>query len=153
MGNNKTFVLNPVVVDTLRGLHESSWYRNNNGPDISGNNYWYYNVKYEMKQLLGSKFDTALYTYSVYVQADILDETIPRGLAYAGLTTLDNIAANSKYYTGLTAHSLAHAFGMPEPAVPTSNGIMSGGISKYPDCILEPATKDSLNASPFFKVQ
>jgi hypothetical protein len=58
MGNNKTFVLNPVVVDTLRGLHESSWYASNNGPEISGNNYWYYNVKYEMKQLLGSKFDT-----------------------------------------------------------------------------------------------
>jgi hypothetical protein len=153
MGNNKTFVLNPVVVDTLSGLHESSWYGSNNGPEISGNNYPYYNVKYEMKQLLGSKFDTSLYTYFVFVPADIQDETIPRGLAEGGLTTLVNIAANSKYYTGLCAHSLAHAFGMPEPTVPTSNGIMSGGIGKYPDCILEPATKDSLNASPFFKVQ
>jgi hypothetical protein len=36
MGNNKTFVLNPVVVDTLTGLHESSWYNDNHGPDISG---------------------------------------------------------------------------------------------------------------------
>ena len=154
MGNNKTFVLNPVVVDTLSGLHESSWYGSNNGPEISGDNYPYYNVKYDLKQLLGSKFDTSLYTYFVYIPADIQDETIPRGFGYAGLTTLVNIAANSKYYTGLNAHSLAHAFGLPEPAVQTSNGIMSAaGISKYPNSILEPATKDSLNASPFFKVQ
>src|SRR6478672_13722129 len=34
MGNNKTFVLNPVVVDTLTGLHESSWYGSNNGAEI-----------------------------------------------------------------------------------------------------------------------
>src|SRR5436190_19622777 len=55
MGNNKTFVLNPVVVDTLTGLHESSWYNDNHGPDISGSVvYAYNNVKYEMKQLLGS---------------------------------------------------------------------------------------------------
>ena len=58
MGNNKTFVLNPVVVDTLTGLHESSWYNANHGPEISGSDYAYFNIKYEMKELLGSKFDT-----------------------------------------------------------------------------------------------
>ena len=88
MGNNKTFVLNPVVVDTLTGLHESSWFTSDNGPEISGSSaYAYHNVKYEMKQLLGSKFDTSLYTYFVYVPANIRDETIPRGLAVEGLTT------------------------------------------------------------------
>src|SRR6266487_424440 len=53
MGNNKTFVLNPVVVDTLTGLHNSSWYNSNNGDSISGTSglIAYYNIKYEMKHL------------------------------------------------------------------------------------------------------
>src|SRR6266508_1826686 len=33
---NKTFVLNPVVVDTFTGLHNSSWYNDFNGDSISG---------------------------------------------------------------------------------------------------------------------
>jgi len=154
MGNNKTFVLNPVVVDTLTGLHASGWYADNNGPEISGSIvYAYNNVKYEMKQLLGSKFDTSLYTYFVYVPASIPDETIPRGLAVEGLNNLDGLVDNSNFFIGMDAHSLAHAFGLPEPPVQTSDGIMSAaGISKYPNCVLEPVTKDSLNASPFFQV-
>jgi len=155
MGNNKTFVLNPVVVDTLTGLHESSWYSDNHGPDISGSVvYAYNNVKYEMKQLLGSKFDTSLYTYFVYLPANIPDETIPRGLAVEGLNNLEGLmGTSSNFFIGMDAHALAHAFGLPEPVVETSNGIMSAaGISKYPNCVLEPLTKDSLNASPFFQV-
>jgi len=154
MGNNKTFVLNPVVVDTLTGLHPSSWYGDDNGSEISGSSFHAYNnVKYEMKQLLGTKFDTTLYTYFVYIPSDFPDETIPRGLAVEGLNNLDGLVDNSNFFIGMDAHSLAHAFGLPEPAVQTSDGIMSAaGISKYPNCILEPVTKDSLNASPFFQV-
>ena len=155
VGNNKTFVLNPVVVDTLTGLHQSSWYAANNGPDVSGTAvYAFNNVKYEMKQLLGSNFDTTLYTYFVYVAADIPDDTVPRGLAVEGSNNLDGIANNTNYYIGVDAHSLAHAFGLPEPAVETANGIMSGaGISKYPNAIFTPEEKDSLNTSPFLKAQ
>jgi len=50
----------------------------------------------------------------------------------------------------MDAHALAHAFGLPEPAVQTSNGIMSAaGIPKWPNCVFTPAEKDSLNVSPF----
>jgi hypothetical protein len=152
MGNNKTFVLNPVVVDTLTGLHESNWYNTNHGPAISGDTYAYYNIKYEMKELLGSKFDTSLYTYFVYVSTSIPDETIPKGLAIGGADILSTIAT-SNTAMGVEAHALGHAFGLPEPAVPTSNGIMSGGVAKWPNCIFTSEEKDSLNASPFFKVQ
>ena len=151
----KTFILNPVVVDTLSGLHASSWYADNNGPEISGSVvYAYNNVKYEMKQLLGSKFDTSLYTYFVYVSANVPDETIPRGLAVEGLNNLEGLmGTSSNFFIGMDGHALAHALGLPEPVVETSNGIMSAaGISKYPNCVLEPLTKDSLNASPFFQV-
>ena len=155
MGNNKTFVLNPVIIDTLTGLHPSAWYSDNNGPEISGSIvYAYNNVKYEMKQLLGSKFDTSLYTYFVYVAASIPDETIPRGLATEGLNNLDGLVDNSNFFIGMDAHALAHAFGLPEPQVETSNGIMSAaGIPKWPNCVFTPEEKDSLNVSPFLKVQ
>lgn len=155
MGNNKTFVLNPVVVDTLTGLHQSSWYAANNGPAVSGTEvYAYNNVKYEMKQLLGSNFDTTLYTFFVYVAADVPDDTVPRGLAVEGSSNLDGIANNTNYYIGMDAHSLAHAFGLPEPAVQTSNGIMSGaGIPKFPNAIFTAEEKDSLNVSPFLQAQ
>src|SRR5580765_117830 len=43
MGNNKTFVLNPVVVDTLTGLHPATWYSDNNGSAISGSTVYAYN--------------------------------------------------------------------------------------------------------------
>ena len=70
MGNNKTFVLNPVVVDTLTALHETEWFVVNHGPEISGaDHYQYNNAKHEMKELLGSKFDTTLYTYFVLIPA------------------------------------------------------------------------------------
>ncbi len=95
----KTFILNPVVVDTLTGLHASSWYADNHGPDISGSVvYAYNNVKYEMKQLLGSKFDTSLYTYFVYVQANIPDETVPRGLAVEGSNNLDGLVDKVNFF-------------------------------------------------------
>jgi len=147
----KTFILNPVVVDTLSGLHTSGWYADNNGPDISGSVvYAYNNVKYEMKQLLGSKFDTSLYTYFVYVQANIPDETVPRGLAVEGSNNLDGLVDKVNFFMGMDAHALAHAFGLPEPTVETSNGIMSAvGIPKWPNCVFTPAEKDSLNISPF----
>jgi hypothetical protein len=151
----KTFILNPVVVDTLSGLHASGWYADNNGPDISGSVvYAYNNVKYEMKQLLGSKFDTSLYTYFVYVQANIPDETVPRGLGVEGSNNLDGLVDKVNFFMGMDAHALAHAFGLPEPAVETSNGIMSAvGIPKWPNCVFTPEEKDSLNASPFLQGQ
>jgi len=151
----KTFILNPVVVDTLSGLHASDWYADNNGPEISGSVvYAYNNVKYEMKQLLGSKFDTSLYTYFVYVQANIPDETVPRGLAVEGSNNLDGLVDKVNFFMGMDAHALAHAFGLPEPTVETSNGIMSAvGIPKWPNCVFTPEEKNSLNVSPFLQGQ
>jgi len=155
MGNNKTFVLNPVVVDTLTGLHNSSWYNSNNVDSISGTSglIAYYNIKYEMKHLLGANFDTAHFTYFVYVEADFPDETIPRGLATEGLGNLVGISGDSpESWIGASGHALGHSFGLPEPKIQNSQAIMSTGWSKYPNCILQPAEKDSLNASPFFQI-
>jgi hypothetical protein len=151
----KTFVLNPVVVDTFTSQHNSTWFNSNNGDSISGGGpFAYYNTKFELQQYLGSKFDTTTYTYFAYVQADFPDETIPRGLAAEGMENLVGIAG--KYpggSTGADGHALGHAFGLPEPATETSNGIMSLGYPNYPNCVFTQAEKDSLNKSPFLQTQ
>jgi hypothetical protein len=153
MGNNKTFVLNPVVVDTLTGLHNSTWYNNNNG-SFSGNGaYAYHNTLYEMQQLLGANFSTTNYTYFVYVAADFGDETIPKGLAAEGLGNLIGLSGqHPNSWMGAGGHALGHAFGLPEPGgIENPQAIMSTGYPQYPNCILQQPEKDSLNASLFFK--
>jgi hypothetical protein len=152
---DKTFVLNPVVVDTITGSHNSTWYVSNNGDSISHNSpSAFYNTKFDMKQLLGPKFDTTLYTYFVYVATNFPDETIPRGIVVEGSSSLDGIiGTNPGISLGDAGHALGHAFGLPEVAVPNADGIMSNGWSKYPNCVLKQNEKDSLNAGPFFKVQ
>ena len=60
MVDNKTFVLNPWIVDTLTGLHDSTWYYSNNG-DISGTDprfYGFYNTMNDLQEQLGSSFNT-----------------------------------------------------------------------------------------------
>jgi hypothetical protein len=155
---DKTFIMNPVVVDTLTGLHNSSWYHSNNGPAISGSGTIcaYYNTVYEMRQLLGANFDTTHYTYFVYVASDFPDETKPRGLAAEGLGNITGLCGKSpNSFTGDAGHALGHAFGLPEydPGSENSQAIMSTGYPFYPDCILQQPEKDSLNASPFFEVR
>jgi len=50
----KTFILNPVIIDTLSGLHDATWYDSNNGDSLgyTGDAHAYYNIKYELKQIL-----------------------------------------------------------------------------------------------------
>jgi len=156
MGNAKTFVLNPVVLDTLTGLHNSAWFNVNNGDSLYNNTvaYGFYNTKYELKQLLGSQFDTVHTVYFVFVAADFPDETVPRGVAAEGLQNLEGLASSKpNTWRGGAGHALGHAFGLNEVAVQNADGIMSGGFPKYPACVLKPWEKDSLNASPFFQTQ
>ena len=156
MGNNKTFVLNPVAVDTLSGLHNSGWYDSYHADSISGTSsiYAYYNTFYELQQLLGENFDTTHFTYFVYIPADFRDETIPKRLAVEGLANLQGISGdNPDSWIGAAGHALGHAFGLPEPEIVNSQAIMSTGYPNYPHCIFTPAEKDTLNASPFFQIQ
>ncbi len=154
MGNGKTFLLNPVVVDTLTGLHNSAWFNSNNGPDISGSGgYAYHNTLYEIKQLLGTNFNITNNLYFVFVASDFPDETIPRGLAAEGLSEITRLAgSNPNQAVGDAGHALGHAFGLPEVNVINPNAIMSTGYPQYPNCVLQQPEKDSLNASPFFTV-
>jgi hypothetical protein len=151
---NKTFTLNPVVVDTLTGLHNSSWYNSDNGALVGGHGP-YYNTLYEMQQLLGANFSTTNYTYFVFVAADFPDATIPRGLAAAGLGNIVAIAGKSPNPSiGSDGHALGHAFGLPEPGgVENPQAIMSSGFLHYPNCVFTQEEKDSLNATLFFHIQ
>jgi hypothetical protein len=153
---NKTFRVNPAVVDTLTGLHNTAWYAANNGPAISGTGtrYAYYNMWYELHQLLGSKFDSSKYTYFTYVESDIPDETIPKGLALEGLSNITGLTGTDhNKWIGAGGHALGHAFGLPEVNVTNPQAIMSTGFPLYPNCILASFEIDSLNRSPFFTIQ
>jgi hypothetical protein len=153
---NRTFVLNPVVIDTLTGSHVSTWYNSDNGPAVRGNSnlYAYYNTLYELHQLLGAKFDSTNLIYFAYVAADFPDETIPRGLAAEGLSNIKNISGtNPNSAIGAGCHALGHAFGLPEVYVTNPQALMSTGFPLYPDCILQQPEKDSLNLSPFFVIR
>jgi hypothetical protein len=152
----KTFILNPVVVDTLTALHNTAWFEGNNGDSISGTGtiYSYYNTKFELKQQLGSKFDTTKFVYFAWVVSDFPDETIPRGVAAEGSPNLDGLL--SKFpdaWKGADGHALAHAFGLPEPSVVNDQAIMSTGWPKFPNCIFTQDEKDSLSVSPFVQSQ
>jgi hypothetical protein len=152
---SKTFVLNPAVVDTITGLHNSAWYNTNNGVAISGNSgYGFHNTAYDIQQLLGVKYNTNNITYFVFVAASFPDETIPKGLAVEGLNNIKGLAgANPNPSMGASGHALGHAFGLTEVAVENAQAIMSTGFPLYPNCILQQPEIDSLNASPFFTVQ
>lgn len=153
MGNNKTFMLNPVILDTLTAIHDANWFISNHGDSISGNNAYYYNTKRELKQLLGDRYDSAHVVYCAFVDADFKNETIPRGLAVEGIYSLAGLAGKDpNSWTGDAGHALGHAFGLLDGNPPNDDGIMSKGYSNYPNCILKPWDKDTLNASPFFSV-
>jgi len=148
---NKTFILNPVVVDTLTGLHNSAWFNTYNGSFSGTDSYAYYNTLNEMQQLAGANFNTTNYTYFVFVTADFGDETKPKGLAAEGLGIITGLAGkNPNSAIGAAGHALGHALGLPEPGGDANTqAIMSTGFPKYPDCVFVQAEKDSLNASPF----
>lgn len=158
MGNNKTFVLNPLILDTLTGLHDSTWYNSNNG-EISGTDprfYGYNNTYYEMQQLLGSSFNTSNYAYFVYVAAPGGGAGTPGFCAMGdqdlkGLLGINPENPDPNRWIGGGGHELGHAFGLPHPDNENDQAIMWTGYLIYPNCILQQTDRDILNASPFFR--
>jgi PKD repeat protein len=158
MGNNKTFVLNPLILDTLRGLHNSAWYNSNNG-SISGTDprfYGYYNTFNEMQQQLGSRFNTSNYVFFVYVAAPG-DGAGAAGFCAMGDQDLKGLLGqnsenlNPNRWIGGGGHELGHSFGLPHPDNQNGQALMWTGYLTYPNCILQQTDKDILNASTFFR--
>jgi len=154
----KTFTLNPLVVDTIKGLHNYDWYNSYNGT-FSGTDprfYGYQNTFYEMQQRLGSQLNTTKYTYLVYVAAPG-GGAGTKGFCAMGDQDLKGLLGQNpewldpKRWIGGGGHELGHAFGLPHPANENFNALMWSGYSAYPNCILQKEDKDILNASPFFK--
>ena len=134
MGNNKTFILNPLVLDTLTGLHDSAWYNSNNG-SISGTDprfYAFYNTYNEMQQLLGSSFNTSNYAYFVYVAAPGGGAGVP-GFCALGDQDLKGLLGKNpenldpNRWIGGGGHELGHAFGLPHPDNQNDQALMWTG--------------------------
>jgi hypothetical protein len=148
----KTFILNPVIIDTLSGLHDAIWYDSNNGDSIgyAGDAHAYFNIKYELKQLLGSRYDTTAYRYFAFVDSDFPEQTLPGSLGVEGQIALEGLTgSNANSWKGSSAHAIGHAFGLYDCNPPNADDLMSNGRWKYPNCTILPAEKDSLNISPF----
>jgi len=154
----KTFVLNPIIIDTLKGTQEYSWYNSNNGP-FSGTDprfYGYQNTYKEMQDLMGDKFNTTKYTYFVYVAAPGGGAGTKGFCAMGDQDLLGLIGKNPENlnplrWIGGGAHELGHSFGLPHPDNQNPKALMWTGYTTFPDCILQQADKDILNSSPFFK--
>lgn len=144
-----TFTLNPVVVDTISGLHETTWYGANNGFNGS-TRYAYYNALHEIKELLGANYDSSHIVYFTFIQSNFPDETVPKGLAVEGSDNIKGLVNGGHTALGASGHALGHAFGLPEVQVTNDQAIMSTGFPLYPNCILVQAEKDSLLNTNFF---
>jgi len=148
----KTFILNPVIIDTLSGLHDAIWYNSNNGDYLGyeGDAHAYFNIKYELKQILGTRYDTTTYRYFAFVESDFPEQTLPGSLGVEGEIALEGLTgSNANTWKGSCAHALGHAFGLFDCNPPNADALMSTGRWKYPNCSILPAEKDSLNVSPF----
>jgi hypothetical protein len=148
----KTFILNPVIIDTLSGLHDAIWYDSNNGDSLAyaGDAHAYFNIKSELKQILGARYDTTTYRYFAFVESDFPEQTLPGSLGVEGEITLEGLTgSNANAWKGSCAHALGHAFGLFDCNPPNADDLMSNGRWKYPNCTILPAEKDSLNVSPF----
>ena len=148
----KTFILNPVIIDTLSGLHDAIWYDSNNGDSLgyAGDAHAYFNIKYELKYILGARYDTTTYRYFALVDSDFPEQTLPGSLGVEGQIALEGLTgSNANSWKGSSAHALGHAFGLFDCNPPNADDLMSNGRWKYPNCTILPAEKDSLNISPF----
>ncbi len=158
MGNNKTFVLNPIIVDTLTGRQDSIWYNSYNG-SFSGSDprfYGYFNAFEEMRLSLGNRFDRSKNVFVVFVAA-------PGGGAGSkgfcamgdqdlkGLLGINTENTNKNRWIGGIGHEVGHAFDLPHPNNQNPQAIMWSGYSNYPNCILQDSDRTILNASPFIR--
>jgi hypothetical protein len=155
MGNNKTFLVNPVVVDTMTGVHNASWYTANNGDSISGSSvHAYNNIKYEVQHMLGENYDTVHHAYFAWVPVDFGEETIKGNIGVQGVPNLNGLMGKfPESSQGSVAHSMGHAFNLADNMPEDPSSIMSAGRTNYPNCVLLASDRDTLNTRPFMIVQ
>ena len=92
-------------------IHDAIWYDSYNGDSLgyTGDAHAYYNIKFELKNLLGAKYDTTTYRYFAFVESDFPEQTLPGSLGVEGETTLDGLTStNANGWKGSCAHALGH---------------------------------------------
>jgi len=136
MRNNKTFELNPHVVDMIIGQHDDAWYTSINGPysgPIPGKSYW--NLLYEMRNR--SDFDENNYIYIVFFSAT---GSSRGGLNFCtiGENVIQGMVSSSPgQIRGASAHEFGYALGLDHPIklstiTPTLVGL---GFNGFPNCV------------------
>jgi hypothetical protein len=153
----KTFrFTNPLII-TLHSDKPASWFitdHDNSGADWL--TYSFYNILGEAQRLLGSKWNTDQYTYTIYFHGEGPGAGIP-GVAIMPENDLRGLAGQMEEpvsrWIGGWGHELGHAFGLPHPpdGDPSwDHAIMGFGYLTFPNAFLLPSDKETLIQSGFF---
>ncbi len=150
----KTFSLTDAVVETVNSQNDYAWFNQYNGT-ISGTDpryYGWYNTLNDIKNIVGSSFDSPFYINIVYVAA-FFEGAGGQNYAALGDADLKGLLGQSSEpvnrWIGGSGHEWGHAFGLPHPPS-ADNSLMWTGYTIYPSTFLRQDDKDKLNVSKFF---
>jgi len=158
MGGITFHFANPLIIK-LRSDKPASWFtidHDNTGADWL--NYTFYNILGEVQRLMGSKWDTNRYAYTIYFAGEGPGAGIP-GVAIMPENDLLGLSGQNaepvSRWVGGWGHELGHAFGLPHPPPPTDSpdwysAIMGYAYLTFPNAILLPSDKETLANSGFF---
>jgi hypothetical protein len=146
----KTFTLNAPVVEVVNGLHDTSWYINNNCTP-GGDRYAcvIFNMQGELQQSFGLNNPDSRWLMVAEASAEEAGQSGGGGQpGWVQLSGHDADGAAGKtepmprWYGGMV-HELGHAFGLPD-ATSTDGTCMSASFYGYPNCTFSQAQKDGM---------
>lgn len=151
----KTFMLSSPVVEVVNGLHDTSWYINNNCP-TSGDRYWCVvtNMQTELQQRFGLGNPDSRWLIVGEVSAE--EVNVSGGGGAPGWVLLSGHDADGaagingpmdRWYGGMV-HELGHAFGLPD-ATSTDGTCMSASLYDYPNCNFNQTQKNEILTGPY----
>lgn len=177
LGNTKTFNLHNPIVETIKTTHPSIWYQTN--PNGATYTQFYNNALQDASAAVGG-FNTASYTYAVYIDSEstcgqcggcggggalVVGSGDLKGLVGVPVVrSCPTDPAPIQYppcrYIGGLGHELGHAFGLAHPpgCEPTTSAcdagdIMWTGLYAYPATYINANERITLNSSLFFVAQ
>ena len=156
MGGVTFHFANPLIIK-LQSDKPAAWFtidHNNTGADWLF--YTFYNILNEAQRLLGKKWNTDRYAYTIYFAGEGPGAGIP-GVAIMPENDLLGLSGQMNEpvsrWIGGWGHELGHAFGLPHPPDGSPywfDAIMGYAYATFPNAILLPSDKETLQESGFF---
>jgi hypothetical protein len=138
----------------VNGLHDTSWYINNN---CSGSDHYWcvvFNGQAELQQRFGLNSPDSRWLVVEEVSAEEVNQS--GGGGGGGWVLLSGHDADgaagvngamNRWYGGMV-HELGHAFGLPD-STSTDGTCMSGSLYDYPNCTFSQTQKNGILNGPY----